>query len=158
MKRLYAFASMAALATAAFAPPSDQGGAAPDPIGKSDPAPAPLSADQVKPAEPAPEPSTGAAGNAPGGDPNPPANAKKAKAAAKSAAKAQPEAKPAKSAPANPLVMVWVQPGHEKFGIGKMIRTPAEVGENLRSAGRARYASEAEIEAAGEDIADVESV
>jgi hypothetical protein len=146
-RSLYAYASLAALcAASAFAADADNG-SAPDPISKSDSTPAPQTADQVKPASPE-TPAAGAVGNAAGADPNPPVNAKEAKAAAK-------EAKGRK--PGDKIYLVWVQPGHEHYGIGMMLRAPGELGENLRAAGRARYASDAEIKAGQDGALDVES-
>ncbi|MDP3853157.1 hypothetical protein [Phenylobacterium sp.] len=151
---------MAACAAAALSPDKDAGhspkpaappAAGADPVAKADAAPAPLSADEVAPAEPRADPAPAAEGNAAGADVSAPTNAADAKKAAKAA----------KAGDSKSVVMVWAQPGHETFGIGMMIRTPTELGENLRSAGRARYASEAEIKAAGDakrDIPDVEGL
>ena len=148
MHRMHLLAGCATIALAAH---TDQGT---DPVNTTDAMPLPLTADQAAPAEPAPDPAAAAVGLAPGENASPPINAKAAKAAAKMAEKAE----GAKAKPKNAVVMVWVQPGHETFGIGRMIRTPTELGEQLRAAGRARFASDAEIEAAGDQIADVEGV
>lgn len=112
----------------------------PDPIEKADPAPAPKTADEVAPAEPQPDPAPAPVGNAPGEDVDPPVNRKHANRQAKK------------------IVLVWVQPGHETFGIGQIIRVDAEQAESLRSAGRARYASDAEVKAAGDTVQDIAGV
>lgn len=135
--------SSAALASMVAETGSGSGSGAagePDPIDKADPSPAPLSADQVAPAEPQPDPAPAAVGNAPGEEVDPPTNRKQANRQGKK------------------IVLVWVQPGHETFGIGKVIRVAPDQAEALRSAGRARYASDAEIKAAGDDIADVQGL
>jgi hypothetical protein len=143
---LFCSGALGALALMAAETGSGSGGS-PDPIAKADPAPAPKTADQVAPAEPKPDPATGAVGNAKDADPSPPTNKGGAKAAAKAAGKGD----------SKTAVMVWVQPGDANFGIGKVLRFPVDHAEILRGAGRARYASEAEIEAAGDDIPDVEA-
>lgn len=166
----YSLAAVVALCCIAQAGAADVGaqsgsGSGADPVDKSDhPAPHPLSADQVAPAAPAADPAPGAVGNAPNADPNPPASSAEAKNTAKAAAKpaAKPAAKAAKAAePKGPKaddsrrVVVWVQPGHETFGIGKILSFEADEAERLRGAGRVRYASEAEIKAAGDEIPEV---
>lgn len=137
--RLLLMASGAALACLAAATDT---GAAPDPIKKADPAPAPQTADQVQPAAPQPDPAPGAVGNAPDADPNAPTNAGDAAEAAKSAGAAKAASTHKKT------FVVWVQPGHETLGIGQLVTTGPHEAETLRAAGRARYASEAEIKAA----------
>lgn len=126
MKTLMLLAASAS-ALAPMAPPVD-GGA--DPIKKSDPAPHPKTADETPPAEPQADPQPNAVGNAPKADPSAPTKAADAEKADK-----------------NRVYMVWVQAGHETLGIGQMIAVPKASGELLRGAGRARYASEAEVKA-----------
>ncbi|RZJ81098.1 MAG: hypothetical protein EON88_31330 [Brevundimonas sp.] len=133
MNRLTLLASAAALALMAA---NTDAGSKPDPIDKSDPAPQPKTADEVTPAEPKPDPLPGAEGNAPGADPNPPVNAGEAAKASSLTKK---------------TVVVWVQPGHETLGIGQIFSTSPHEAESLRAAGRARYASEAEVKAAKSD-------
>ncbi|ADK99392.1 ribonuclease G [Brevundimonas subvibrioides] len=136
--RLLMAASAAALA--AYAAQTDAAGGKPDPIKKSDPGPAPLTADQVDPAAPQPDPAPGAVGNAPDANPNPPVNKDEAAKASSTHKKTS---------------IVWVQPGHETLGIGQLLTTSPHEAEALRAAGRARYASEAEIKAAKTDKVDV---
>ena len=126
MRRLHhlGMASAAALLTA------DAAASGADPIAKSDPAPQPETASQTPPEQPQTDPAPGAVGNAPKADPNAPTK--------KSAAEKE----------GKRTYMVWVQPGHETLGIGQMLTTSADEAETLRSAGRARYASEAEVKAA----------
>lgn len=95
-------------------------------------------------------------GGAPPPDPEAEAEAAKAeeKAAAEAAAakKAEDEAAPreaeAKAAASNKAVLlIWVQPGHERYFIGQPVEFPAADAESLRTAGRAREASKAELKA-----------
>lgn len=155
----------------------------PDPVVKTDPAPQPLAAGQdgKQPAEGQDGGGVAAIGNAQNADPNPPVNAEQADAAKKDAGKpdaapapakdgkkdakksdekaAQDDAKKAvKGLPKGSKVMVWVQPGHETLAIGKIIALPGEKAEQVREVGRARYAAEAEIVAAGEDILVLEDL
>lgn len=143
---LRTYASLAAVsALAAMAANTGSGGAAPDPVAKADPAPHPLSADFRAPAEPSPDPGVGPTeGNAPNADPSPPSTAKEASTADKAGGKSK-----------KPKVMVWAQPGHEQIGIGQMFSTPPDFADLLRGAGRARYASDAEVKAAKDAERDV---
>ena len=127
MRRLHhmGMASAAALLAADAATAS-----AADPVVKSDTTPQPLTADQTPPQQPQPDPAPGAVGNAPKADPNAPTK--------KSAAEKE----------GKKTYIVWVQPGHETLGIGQMLTTSADEAETLRSAGRARYASDAEVKEA----------
>lgn len=111
------------------------GAAGADPIKKADPTPQPQTATEKPPAEPSPDPQPNAVGNAKKADPSPPNKASEANKVGKR------------------VHMVWVQPGHESLGIGQMIAVPTKDGEALRGAGRARYASDAEVKAAGESKA-----
>lgn len=141
---LRTFRTMGAFAALATYAAADDKGGAPDPINKSDAAPAPQTADEKAPAAAQATPGAVAAvGNAPGADPSPPTNAKDANKIGKKVA------------------IVWAQPGHEVFGIGMMLRVPGEVAEAVRGAGRARYASDAEVKAAKEaklDVPDLDSI
>lgn len=130
-----------------------------DDLLKSDAAPRPLTADQVAPAEPSSDPSPSAVGNEPGADPNPPTTgadaetttAPSSKAGKKPAAKDKTTGKAEKAEPAAGVkraYMVWAQPGHESIGIGQLIAVPTREADVLRGAGRARFASDAEVEAA----------
>lgn len=111
---------------------SGSGGAAggADDIDKADPAPVPQTANETAPAEPQADPKAAPVGNAKGADVSPP---NKVAAASKAGKRVH---------------MVWVQPGHETLGVGQLIAVPTDSGEALRSAGRARFASEAEVKAA----------
>lgn len=168
---------MASAALVALAANTDGGGQA-DPVAKSAPNPAPLTANQVAPAAPASEPAAQAPALAPTADPNPPTSAKaamdakpaaktaasaKGKGATKAAAPSKPATKPAQSdnvaVPAGEqVVIVWAQPGHEKLPVGGLYRTPAAEAAALRSAGRARYAAEAEIEGHIGEIPEIEGL
>lgn len=152
----------------------------PDPVVKTDPAPQPLAAGQdgKQPAEGQDGGGVAAVGNAENADSNPPVNADEADAAKKDAGKPADDKAPAKKAaktsnekaaqddakkavkglPKGSKVMVWVQPGHETLAIGKVIALPDEKAQQLREVGRARYAAEAEIVAAGEDILVLEDI
>lgn len=127
MRRLHHMGLASALALLA-ADAATAGGA--DSIEKSDPTPQPQPADQTPPQEPQPDPAPGAVGNAAKGDPNPPTKK----------ATAEKEGKK--------TYIVWAQPGHETIGVGQILTTTPEEAELLRAAGRARYASEAEVKAA----------
>lgn len=130
-----------ACAALALAASTDAGGASPDasapgadPIETADPAQQTL--DAPASAQPQPDPSPSAEGNAPDADPNPPAS--------KAAAQKGPSTK-------KKTFVVWAQPGHESIGIGQLFSTSEAEAEALRAAGRARYASDAEIKAAKSD-------
>jgi hypothetical protein len=53
---------------------------------------------------------------------------------------------------------VWAQPGHELVSVGALLSVPNEEAEALRGAGRARFASEAEVEAGGESIVELSGI
>ena len=126
MRRLHHMGLASAVALLA----ADSAAAGADPVTKSDSAPQPQTADQTPPEQPQTDPAPGAVGNDPKGDPNAPTK----KAAAEKAGKK--------------TYIVWVQPGHETLGIGQLVTTSSDEAETLRAAGRARYASEAEVKAA----------
>lgn len=111
-----------------------------DPIKKSDATPAPQTASDKTPAPAKDTPDPKAVGNAKDQDPSPPAARSDAIKKGKSA------------------YGVWVQPGHETLGIGQLILTPGDELEVLRAAGRARYASEAEVKAGKSKAVEVEGV
>ncbi|WP_296167996.1 hypothetical protein [uncultured Brevundimonas sp.] len=121
-----------AAAAKAAAPKRGRQSHRPDPIAKADPTPRPLSSDVRQPAAPRPDPSVQAQGSDPKKDTDAPTG--------KADAIKEPGG----------VAIIWVQPGHETFGIGQMITVPAKQAEELRGAGRARYASEAEVAAAGD--------
>lgn len=135
---LMAGCGVAALAAMAADTGSGTGGA--DPVASSDPTPTPIPAEQVAPAEPAADPAPAAVGPAPGEDPNPPSSRKGASKKGKR------------------TIVVWVQPGHETFGIGQVLAMPGDEAAALRAVGRLRYASAAEVKAAGDDIPEVDHV
>ena len=91
--------------------------------------------------QPGPAPSAPKVGEVvglePGADPNPPATAE---AAVTEDGRAY---------------VVWVMPGHELVAIGALLKVPAYEAEVLRGAGRARYASEAEVEAGAVDAIEL---
>ncbi|MBJ7446845.1 MAG: hypothetical protein JHC81_04860 [Brevundimonas sp.] len=130
----------AAHALAFASPDTGSGtGAAPggaDPIDKADPAPAPQDATTTAPAEPHADPKAAPVGNAKGADVSPPNTSATANKVGKR------------------VYMVWVQPGHETLGVGQLIAVPKDSGESLRTAGRARFASDAEVKAAKAGEAD----
>ena len=128
---LLAASGLAAILCAA---PTDAGAA--PPIDKSDSAPHPLGADaDHPPAEPQDSPGVAAAGVDPE-NPSPPAAKPKGKRVA----------------------MIWVQPGHELLGIGQVITLPSDKAEDLRGAGRARYATPGEVKLAGDAVMDLDGV
>lgn len=131
MRKTLMLSAASAAAFAVMAPPADGAGGAPTP----------KTAAEVAPAEPRPDPAPNATGNAPKADPNPPTKA----AAAEKAEKGR-------------IYMVWAQPGHETLGIGQLISIPKAAGELLRSAGRARYASTAEVKAGKDQALNVDGV
>lgn len=45
------------------------------------------------------------------------------------------------------VLLIWVQPGHDRYFIGQPVPVPASDAEFLRAAGRAREATDAEIKA-----------
>ncbi|KQZ31721.1 hypothetical protein [Caulobacter sp. Root1472] len=120
--------------------PSDTAPAA-DPVVKSDPAPHPLPADQVAPAPAHAEPDGAAVGLAAGADPNAPTNLDDAEHPKKGR-----------------VAVVWAQPGHEMVAIGALLSVPEDEAEALRAAGRARFASEAEVEAGGDSIVELSGI
>jgi hypothetical protein len=138
MKKHLFLMSACAAAMALYAPETDAGSA-----GSGTPS-----------QEPLPEPGVAAVGNAPDANVNPPTTAAEAKAAGKAAGK------PAKGGQAagKRVFMVWVQPGHDTLSIGQLIDLPEAEGDALRGAGRARYASEAEIKAGGKSALVLEGI
>ncbi|HCW49221.1 MAG TPA: hypothetical protein DGP25_04050 [Brevundimonas sp.] len=98
--------------------------------GLASPTPAPQTSDQTPPAAASIEGGAPPIGNAPDANPNPPSSPE---AAVKTGKK---------------TFCVWVQPGHDALGVGQIFTTPPAKAEMLRGAGRARFASEAEIKAA----------
>jgi hypothetical protein len=125
-------AAMAALAL--MAAPNDQGSAqSPEPAAEADPAEEEAAAvatedgapeEQVE-EEAAPEAAPEKVGKPAGG-------AKKPKATA---------------AASQDVLLIWVQPGHDRYFIGQPVPVPASDAEFLRAAGRAREATDAEIKA-----------
>lgn len=145
----------------------------PAPVKDADPATPATTAGEQPPAEGIDGGGIEAVGNADGADANPPTNAAEAEDAKGDAGKAAPKGetkaaakkadeKAAKTAvkalPKGSQVMVWCQAGHPSLAIGKVIALPGEKAEQLREVGRARYAAEAEIVAAGEDILVLEDL
>ncbi|SFK41713.1 hypothetical protein [Caulobacter sp. UNC279MFTsu5.1] len=112
-----------------------------DPVVKSDPAPHPLPADQVVPAPAHAEPDGAAVGLAAGADVNAPTNLDDAEHPKKGR-----------------VAVVWAQPGHEMVAIGALLSVPEDEAEALRAAGRARFASEAEVEAGGDAIVELSGI
>lgn len=162
MKTLMLMAASAAL-FALFAPETGSGGGsgASGDLLKSDPAPQPLTGDRQSSAEPQPDPKVGAVGNAENADVNAPSSSKDAETTTAGAAAEAKRGSGKKAAStvekaADPQAgvkrayMVWVQPGHETLGVGQMIAVPTAQADVLRGAGRARFASEAEVQAAKE--------
>ena len=129
MKTLTLLASAASLACLAAS--TDSGSAPADPVAKSDPAPKPLTADQVAPSSASAEASkTAPIGPDPKANPNPPTSAKASAGSGKK------------------TWCVWAQAGDETLAVGQIFTTGGHEAETLRSAGRARYASDAEVKAA----------
>lgn len=119
----------------------------------------PQTADEKTPAEPQTDPQAQAPSLSAAGDPSPPATPEKALDTKPVKAKGKKAAAEAEAVEARDwTVMVWAQPGHETLPLGKVIRVPTEQADNLRGVGRARYASEAEIEADGPDFPELEGI
>ena len=78
-----------------------------------------------------------------------PAQATTAPAAAGDAVEDKPSKKGGK------VHIIWVQPGHESYGVGMMLRADDDMAEALRAAGRARIANKGEVEAVKAAKADV---
>ncbi len=111
------------------------------PVAKSDAAPHPLSADQKAPAQGRDGGGVAGVGLAQGSDVNAPTNLDDAEHPKKGR-----------------VAVVWAQPGHEMVAIGALLSVPEDEAENLRAAGRARFASEAEVEAAGDAIVELSGI
>lgn len=54
--------------------------------------------------------------------------------------------------------IVWAAPGHAMLAVGVLISVPADEAEALRARGRARFASDEEVEAAGDDIPELQGL
>lgn len=75
--------------------------------------------------------------------------------AAAQAGEPTPEAEP-QAGPRQAIV--WAAPGHALLAVGMLVSVPADEAEALRARGRARFASDEEIEAAGDDIPQLSSL
>jgi len=133
MRNLSLMASCAALAL--MAAPNDQGGApTPDPEA------------EARAAEEAAAAAAEAEAAAAKAEEEAAAEAAAAKKAEEEAAAAR-EAEAKAAASNKSVLMIWVQPGHERYFIGQPVEFPAADAEFLRTAGRAREASKAELKA-----------